>query len=259
MTSSAPFVHRAAGRLTHIDALLDAAYGTPEAELANKPDPLDEAVYIILSFQTDLERFKATWARLRKAFPSWDAVERAPVRALARVLREGGLHNQKARTIRRLLRSVRDIAGELSLDLLRDMNDVDAERLLTQLPGLSWKGARCILLYSLGRNVLPVDANTFRILKRIGVLSRRAVYRTRKLHDAIQAAVPPARRRALHVNLVVHGQRTCLPRNPRCSECPLYVECRRIDVPPRTRTGSQTSSGRTAKVRGRIEGNKALP
>src|SRR2546425_862200 len=80
------------------------------------PDPLDEAVSIILSFQTDLARFKTTWLRLRTAYSSWEAVEHAPTRDVARVLREGGLHKQKARTIRRLLCSVREVAGELSLD-----------------------------------------------------------------------------------------------------------------------------------------------
>jgi endonuclease III len=110
------------------------------------------------------------------------------------------------------------------------MNNEEAERLLTSLPGVSWKAARCVMLYSLGRNVLPIDSNTFRILKRTGVLSRRAVYRRRTLHDAIQAAVPAYRRLALHVNLVVHGQRTCLPRVARCPRCPLRADCPRIGL-----------------------------
>jgi endonuclease III len=214
---------------------LEAAYGTPEAELGNKADPLDEAIYIILSFQTDLTRFSSTWARLRAAYPTWEAVERAPAHDVARVLREGGLHRQKTRTIRRLLAEVRKLAGRLSLDLLRTMSDEDAERLLTRLPGLSWKAARCVLLYSLGREVLPVDGNTFRILKRTGVLSSRAVYRRLTLHDAIQAAVPPPRRRALHVNLVVHGQRTCRPRDPQCGCCPVGVDCPKVGLSARSR------------------------
>ena len=217
-------------RLAHIDAVLEAAYGTPEAELGNKPDPLDEAIYIILSFQTDLARFSSTWSKLRAAYPSWDALERAAGSDVARILRDGGLHRQKTRTIRRLLAEVHKVVGDHSLDLLRAMNDEEAEKLLTRLPGLSWKAARCVLLYSLGRDVLPIDSNTFRILKRTGVLSRRAVYRRRSLHDAIQAAVPAHRRRALHVNLVVHGQRTCRPRTPQCPCCPLNADCPRLDV-----------------------------
>jgi len=230
MTAASPLRPGAPERLARIDAVLEAAYRSPEADLGNKADPLDEAIYIVLSFQTDLARFSSTWSRLRAAYPSWDALERASAREVARVLRGGGLHRQKAKTIRSLLADVRSVAGEHSLDLLRHMNDDEAEKLLTRLPGLSWKAARCVLLYSLGRNVLPVDSNTFRVLKRTGVLSRQAVYRRRSLHNAIQAAVPAPRRRSLHVNLVVHGQRTCLPRNPRCPCCPLNAECSKIGL-----------------------------
>ena len=230
MRIASPLRPDAERSLAEMDVALEAAYDTPEAELGNKADPLDEAIYIILSFQTDLTRFSSTWSRLRAAYPSWGALERAAARDVARILREGGLHKQKTRTIRRLLTEVRKVAGSLSLNLLQTMSDEDAEKFLTRLPGLSWKGARCVLLYSLGRPVLPIDSNSFRILKRTGVISRRAVYRRRTLHDAIQEAVPAQRRRALHVNLVVHGQRTCLPRNPRCPSCPLIDHCPMIGL-----------------------------
>jgi endonuclease III len=230
MRASRPLRRGAALRLSRIDGILEAAYGSPEAELGNKDDPLDEAIYIILSFQTDLPRVRSTWSALRAAYPSWELVERAPAFKIARVLREGGLHHQKARTIRHLLFAVRRVVGELALDLLRGMSDAEAERFLVRLPGLSWKAARCILLYSLGREVFPVDGNTFRILKRSGVLTAPAVYRRRGLHDALQTIVPAARRRSLHVNLVVHGQRTCLPRSPRCPECPLLTLCPRVGL-----------------------------
>ncbi len=242
----------AADQLAQIDSVLEKAYGTPEAELGNQSDPLDEAVYIILSLQTDLARFRSTWSQLRAAYPTWDEVERAPAHAVVSALREGGLHRQKARTIRRLLAEVRKLAGGLSLDLLRTLNDDDAERLLTRLPGLSWKAARCVLLYSVGREMFPIDSNTFRILKRTGILSRSAVYRRRSLHDAIQAAVPPPRRRALHVNLVVHGQRTCLPRNPLCERCPLVADCAKRGLPAGSRTHVKVFSARA-------EARAALP
>jgi endonuclease III len=252
MTAASPLRPRAVERLAQIDAALEAAYATPELDLGNKPDPLDEAIYIILSFQTDLARFSSTWSKLRAAYPSWDALECAAPCDVAHVLRDGGLHRQKTRTIRHLLAEVRRLAGEHTLDLLQTMNDEDAERLLTRLPGLSWKAARCVLLYSLGRDVLPVDSNTFRILKRTGVLSRRAVYRRRSLHDAIQAAVPAHRRRTLHVNLVVHGQRTCLPRAPQCAHCPLNADCPKVGlsagVDRRAPTPFATSVGARAAI-----------
>lgn len=232
-------------RLSAIDRILKEVHKTPESALGNKSVALDEAIYIILSFQTDLPRAAAMWSRLHAAYPTWGDLERAPVRSIAAVLREGGLHRQKARAIKQLLSHTRSIAGNLSLEFLHLMDTDEAERFLTRLPGLSWKGARCVLLYSLKRDVLPVDGNTFRILTRTGVIARDAVYRRKSLHDALQLAVEPRRRRRLHVNLVVHGQRICLPRAPKCPLCPLNRIC------PVGLTSSNTGLGIAAYSRHR--------
>lgn len=217
----------AAGLLRDLDLALDLEYAAPESELGNKSDPLDEAIYIILSFQTDITRLSRVWSALRKRYPTWEELEGATLTQLARVIREGGLHRQKAQTIISLLGAVRRLNGGLSLRNLTELSGEEAERVLLKLPGLSWKGARCVLLYSLGKDVLPIDGNTFRILKRVGALHATAVYRRKSLHDQIQAAVPVCRRRAFHVNLVVHGRRTCLPTVPQCSRCPLASRCAR--------------------------------
>lgn len=243
--------------LQKLDRLLDEAYGAPEADLDNKDDPLDEAVYIVLSFQTDLDRFKLVWEELRAAFPAWEQLAQAPLRRVIKVLRVGGLQEQKARTIRRLLKAAKRETGTYSLDVLRDMEDDEAERFLTRLPGLSWKAARCVLLYSLGRDVFPVDGNTFRILKRAGVLGRRSVYRRRVLHDGLQDAVEPSRRKSFHINLVVHGQRTCRPRRPRCSGCVARGICAMCGVPANIRARVQDGSRSESDV-GTVSRTRAL-
>lgn len=242
---------RARSLLDQLDRVLDATYGTPEADLDNKPDPLDEAIYIILSFQTDLDRVKRVWRQLRQAFPSWEDLSRARIHRIAKTLRIGGLHDQKARTIKNLLKIVAARNGECSLEWLRDLSDEDAEDALRKLPGLSWKGARCVMLYSLGRSTFPVDANTFRIFKRVGILSPSSVYRRRALHDSLQHAVEPSRRKAFHINLVVHGQRTCLPRRPRCSKCAARRFCAMCGVPDEIRMAARRRDAEAAIVRGR--------
>ena len=232
MTPGFRFAPGGRKRLLLLDNLLDDAFGAPESVLGNQLNVLDEAIYIILSFQTDLSRFQDIWRRLRAAFPRWEDADRAPVSEIADVMRPGGLHQQKAKVIKRLLAAVRDEFGELSLAPLRQMEDAEAEYVLTRLPGLSWKGARCVLLYSLRRDVFPVDGNTFRIFRRAGVIADSSVYRRKSLHDALQAAIPADRRRPFHVNLVIHGQRVCVPGIPRCSSCPASHVCRRRGLQP---------------------------
>jgi endonuclease III len=217
--------------LHKLEGTLQKAYGAPQSSLGNKRNPLNEAIYIILSYQTNLSRSKLIWGRLRSSFPRWNELETARTSHLMRVLLEGGLQRQKAREIKALLRAVRKLFGKLSLNSLRKEPDEQVERVLTQLPGLSWKGARCVMLYALGRKVFPVDINTVRILKRAGIIRADAVYRRKSFHDALQAAVPESVRNRFHVNLVVHGQRTCLPKNPRCESCAIRTTCPRIGLP----------------------------
>jgi endonuclease III len=203
--------------------VLEATYGTPD--LGNLPDPLDEAVYIILTYQTDLDRARTVWHHLKARFPTWAAALESPQDSLEQILQPSGFQRSRARLIRSLLAVVRQRWGQLSLRSLYPMTTESAEAELRALPGLDIKGARCVLLYSLGRPVFPVDSNAFRFMQRYGVIAPAAVYRRVATHDGLQELVAPAQRHRLHVNLVVHGQQTCLPRNPRCPGCPLRRTC----------------------------------
>ena len=216
-------VRRARRRMARVAAVLAREYGTPD--LGNLPDAVDEAVYILLTYQTNVPRARQVWSDLKATFAGWDAVLAAGIEDLEAVLKPAGFQRSRARAIRRLLEAVRVRFGRISLDYLAEMPDAEAEAALRDLPGLDIKGARCVLLYALGRRVLPVDSNTFRFMQRYGVLRRHVRFRRKDVHDGIQQLVPPSCRYTLHVNLVVHGQRTCLPRGPRCGQCILRRSC----------------------------------
>lgn len=210
-------------RMARLAATLERAYHTPD--LGNLSDPLDEAVYIVLTYQTDLPRARAVWLALRERYPSWRSVLDASATELESVLAPGGFQRSRTKLICQLLEAVQELFGEFSLQGLRGLPLEEAERRLRALPGLDLKGARCVLLYSLGQQVFPVDSNAFRFMQRYGVAQNLARYRRRATHDELQALIRPMDRHSLHVNLVIHGQRTCLPKNPRCSECPVRRTC----------------------------------
>jgi endonuclease III len=211
--------------LMEVSRKLRLAYGTPEHLLGNRTDPLEEAVYIVMTFQTDVPRARGVWRTFRLRFPSWERAVAAPPSLLAAALRSGGLHRQKARTIKALLRAVKKRWGSFSLRPLRGVGALAAEKELLRLPGLSLKGARCVLLYSLGWPVFPVDGNTLRVLKRLGLVRPWQKYRSKDLHERLQEAVPERERRRLHVNLVIHGQRICTPLAPKCAACHVSGMC----------------------------------
>lgn len=102
------------------------------------------------------------------------------------------------------------------------MSDTDAEAFLVALPGVSRKVAKCVMMYSLDRRVLPVDVHVHRLATRLGM---RVKKRPDTSQDLIEDAVPPRLRYGFHVNAVAHGREVCLPRNPRCTVCRLADEC----------------------------------
>lgn len=220
---SARVRRRIHGRITTMSERLARHHGTPD--LGNKRDPLDEAVFIQLTFQNTIERAQRVWRELVSTYATWEDVMRAPAHEVAHALRPGGLHRQRAANLKKLLASVHERFGCLSLSSLRGMATHDAESVLCSLPGMDIKATRCVLLYALDRAVFPVDSNAYRVLRRYGVIHPAARYRRKNLHNVLQELVPMAHRRRFHVNLLIHGQRTCLPRLPRCAECPLRASC----------------------------------
>lgn len=206
-------------------AALATHYGEPSRSrlpLGNKRDPLDELIYILLTVQTQYG-VDGVWDALKTRFPTWDHVLRAREESLRRVIAPLGLSDQRARRIRTVLRAVRDEMGALSLRRLRRMSTADAEAFLTSLPGVGLKVARCVLMYSCGHEVLPVDAHVLRVSKRIGLLPDETSWND--AHDAIHRAVRPEYRYSLHVNFVRLGRDVCGARTPQCEVCPLVTMC----------------------------------
>lgn len=213
--------------IDRIDELLRLTYR--DADLGNFDDPLDEAIYILLSKQTNETLYQRSYRDLRAVWPSWGDVLAADPRELAAVLQPAGLGVQRAAQVQQLLAGVqllcreRGISG-LSLSWLAALPDRKVEQLLTGLPGLSTKSARCVMHYALGREVFAVDTHIRRVLDRLGVVDDP--YPTRKVdHSRYDAAIPARYRRSLHVNLIHHGRRTCTARKPACTACPLISFC----------------------------------
>jgi len=203
-------------------ALLAALYASPRHD--NKDDPLDELVFIVLSQMTTHWSFRRVYDRLKERYPSWKRVLEAGPRALMVVIGDAGLSRQKAPRIIEILRRLRTDFGRISLDAVRAMNDDAALRYLTSLPGVGAKTAKCVLMYSCGRSVLPVDTHVRRVASRLGLLPHGTP--TSQVDAALERAVAPADRYAFHVNAIAHGRALCIAGEPRCHACPLTRICR---------------------------------
>ena len=209
-------------RLREICLRLEEAYRT--RPLGNKLDPLDELIYIQLSIRTRERAYSRSYENLQGACKGdWNNLLEIPEYVLLSLLETGGMADVKRQRLISQLEIILDRFSEATLAPLAQLTTEDAERFLTALPGVGPKTARCVLLYSLGRAVFPVDSHCFRVLDRLGFLPEGM---TRKAaHDPLQNMVPADIRHDLHVNLIHHGRSTCLPRNPTCNCCPILQLC----------------------------------
>jgi endonuclease III len=200
---------------------LFALYGAPD--LGNKKDPLEELVFIALSRQTHEKNYTRTWEALRRGFPSWESLRCAEPEIVYEAIKDGGFARQKTAWIQATLERIRDRFGHLSLEALRALPDAEAERILLEMPGVNVKSARCIMMYSLGRDVLPVDTHVQRISERLGLIPEGLS--SAAAHEALERIIPAGWRYRFHVGCILHGRRVCKKIGPECRGCVLQSVC----------------------------------
>lgn len=218
-------VRRAARLLPWVDRKLRNLYGDhPDTPLGNKSNPLDELVYIQLSVRTPEDTYQATYPALRRLVGgAWRRLLSLREEEIVERIRGGGMARVKVRRILGMLERINQTFGRVSLAPLARMSDEEADQFLQSLPGVGPKVARCVLLYSLQRDVFPVDSHCLRVLSRLGLVApeidRKAA------HNFLQALVPSGLRRSLHINFVLHGRAVCTPFRPACGQCVLSARC----------------------------------
>jgi endonuclease III len=168
-------------------------------------------------------KYVRTYKSLRTEFPDWEGVRDAPADHLEETLGDAGLAATKSRHIVAILNEIGQREGRLDLSRLRTMSDDEVEKYLISLPGVATKTARCVMLYTLDRDVFPVDAHVWRICQRLGIASDATW--TDSATKRLQAAIPEGLRGSLHVTMVAHGRSVCRARKPECGECVLRDLC----------------------------------
>ncbi len=202
-------------------AALERRFGVPNVR--RRGDLIGSFVLTALSQHTsDLNAGRAFDA-LKQRFPRWEDVAAAEPGDIAAAIRSAGLANQKAPRIRDFVRWVRDTFGDYDLSPIRKMPTEEVVRRLTSVKGIGIKTVSVVLLFSLGRDVFPVDTHVHRICRRVGLVAWKAT--AEQTHHLMAPLVPPGKAMSLHVNLLRLGRTICDARRPKCPECPLRRLC----------------------------------
>jgi len=211
----------AENKIKQIVELLRKQYGTREWRLS--PDPLTVLVQTILSQNTSDTNAGRAFQSLLSCFNNWQIVADAEVPNIANCIKSGGLARIKAQRIKGVLNQIIRKRGQLELDFLSRFAPSDAEDWLLELPGVGLKTARCVLLFSLGMPVLPVDTHIWRVTKRLGLINNKITLN--EAHKILGDLVPSGEVYLFHVVVIEHGRRICRARNPDCSACILNGVC----------------------------------
>ncbi|MCX5686792.1 MAG: endonuclease III [Candidatus Omnitrophica bacterium] len=202
--------------------LLNRAYGRPPE--FRKSDPVDGLMCTILSQNTNDRNSLAAFAVLKKNFRTWDGLSKVDARTVARLIKRAGLANIKAKRIKEVLGEIKRREGKLSLASLARLDTGDALKYLKSLKGVGPKTAACVLLFSFGRPVMPVDTHIFRVTKRLGIIDKDL--NIEEAHGVLSAIIPKHLIYGFHLGIIEHGRKTCKAQGPRCGSCILYRLCR---------------------------------
>jgi endonuclease-3 len=197
-------------------------YGNPRH--GNLKNPLDELVFIVLSAQTEAYLYQETFRALYAAFRPWSHLLEATEGEVAQIIRHGGLALKKTRQLKGAFRKIIADTGLLSLNFLLALPDSEALSYLKTLPGIGIKSAACIMMYSLDRQVFPVDTHAWRISRRLGQTAP-VPKPTEAQARELEGSIPLGLRYRLHVNMISHGQQICTTYSPKCNDCVLSDVC----------------------------------
>lgn len=192
---------------------------TPEIK---KSDPLDMLIATMLSQNTTDKTSYIAFMNLKKDFNGWQDVMNAPLSRIKKAIKVCGLTNQKSESLKSFLNQLFKSRGKLSLNYLKKYSDIDIYNDLLQYKGFGVKTISCMMAFSLGRDVFPVDTHIHRICNRLGLVKTKTPVIT---FEAMQNKIPEGKKYIFHNLLIRFGRKICRSANPFCGKCRLYDIC----------------------------------
>lgn len=180
-------------------------------------DPFKSLVRTILSQNTNSRNQTTAYRRLEETIGiTPENIACADIRKICEAIRPAGMYNQRSRTLKRVAEDViQRFDGDLTTVMGKPYSEARLD--LMDLPGVGPKTADVVLLFTAGKEVVPVDRHIFRISKRLEMVPGKASYDEVRL--ALEAATPKGRHEDVHVLLIQFGREMCRAQKPRCSEC----------------------------------------
>lgn len=209
-------------KISQINKLLIKHFGVPP-KAKNLPKPIDMLIATILSQNTNDNNSYKAYQNLKKKFNNWDIARKANRKSIENAIKVAGLGYQKSTAIKNLLNELYKNNGNYELHELSSLSEAEAINFLVKYKGVGVKTASCVLLFSLDKNVCPVDTHVHRTLNRIGIVKTKTPDQT---FIEINKKMPDKIAHSLHTNLIRLGREICKPTKYLCGICPLKKVCK---------------------------------
>ena len=218
-TEKAAKVARTAGRGTDpkrvaaILAKLDEAYPTATCELKHE-NAFQLLISTILSAQCTDVRVNQVTETLYNKYPNAEAFAHANPSELEQEIRPTGFFRNKTKSIMGASKGIiENFAGQVPRTM---------EEILT-LPGVARKTANVVLgtAYGIASGIV-VDTHVIRLSRRLDLTKHED---PKKIEEDLMRVIPKEKWITFSHQLIWHGRRVCVARNPRCIDCNLESLC----------------------------------
>ena len=208
-------------KINKINKVLIQFFGIPKKNNKN-PDPVDMLIGTILSQNTNDKNSYRAYQNLRLKYKSWDEVAKLTPSSIEKIIKVAGLGKQKSKAINNVLKGLKKRNGKINLNFLTKQDDNSVIDELTKFDGVGVKTASCVLLFSMNRDVCPVDTHVHRTMNRIGLVNTKTPDKT---FNEIFGQIPAGAAHSFHTNLIRLGREICKSNKPKCVICPLVKYC----------------------------------
>jgi A/G-specific adenine glycosylase len=180
-------------------------------------EPYHVWVAEIMLQQTRVETVVPYYQRWMEQFPTLKKLAESDPQAVLRVWEGLGYYSRAHHLHQAAIELVRENGGEIP-------NEVG---LLLRLPGIGPSTAGAIASISFNKDAPILDGNVKRVIARVFDYPKpiNLPKNEKELWDLVRQLLPQGKAGIFNQALMELGETICLPRNPRCNDCPIRKEC----------------------------------
>lgn len=210
--------HQSVRFVESIIHMLQKIYLSHPMHEAFKHDAFQMLVAVVLSQRATDAMTIPVSIQLFKHAPTAQKLSSMPLVEIEKVIRPIGFFHAKAKAIQKLAHVLVE----------RHNGKVPSTELeLLALPQVGRKTANIMLTLFFNTPQIAVDVHVHRITQRLGWITSNSPEET---EIKLTTLIPKNLVHDVNRVFVRHGQEVCKPISPKCSECPIEKQCRKIGV-----------------------------